>query len=98
MSITDGEILAKAEEWKRSGRKVALATAVETWGSAPCEAGAHLVIDADGNFFGSVSGGCVESEVIAESSEIIESGVAECWRSEWPTKPLGVQVSHAADG
>jgi len=76
MSITDAEILAKAEEWKRSGRKVALATVVETWGSAPREAGAHLVIDADGNFFGSVSGGCVEGDVVAESSEIIESGVA----------------------
>ncbi len=77
MPITDAEILSKAEEWKRAGRKVALATVVEAWGSAPCEVGAHLVIDADGNFFGSVSGGCVEGDVITESSEIIESGIAK---------------------
>ena len=77
MSITDAEILAKAEEWKRAGRRVALATVVETWGSAPREVGAHLAIDSDGNFVGSVSGGCVEGDVIAESSEIIESGIAK---------------------
>ena len=65
-----------AELWLGEGRKVAMATVVETWGSAPRPAGSQLVIDGDGNFDGSVSGGCVESAVVAEAAEIIESGEA----------------------
>lgn len=68
------DALAIAEAWRQAGRDVALATVVETWGSAPRAAGSHLVIDADGNFEGSVSGGCVEGAVIAEAAEVIESG------------------------
>lgn len=66
--------LALAEAWTRAGRAVALATVVETWGSAPRPVGAHLVIDADGNFEGSVSGGCVEGAVVAEAADVIASG------------------------
>ncbi|MEZ2127396.1 MULTISPECIES: XdhC family protein [unclassified Sinorhizobium] len=63
-----------AEEWKSNGRDVAVATVIETWGSAPRQAGSHLVIDGEGNFHGSVSGGCVEGAVIAEAIDIIGSG------------------------
>ena len=63
-----------AEEWLDAGRKVAVATVVETWGSAPRPAGSHLVIDAEGNFHGSVSGGCVEGAVVTEALDVIESG------------------------
>jgi xanthine/CO dehydrogenase XdhC/CoxF family maturation factor len=63
-----------AEAWKGQGRDVAIATVIETWGSAPRPVGSHLVIDADGNFEGSVSGGCVEGEVIAEAADVIASG------------------------
>ncbi len=63
-----------AEEWLADGRRVALATVIETWGSAPRPTGSQLVIDEDGNFDGSVSGGCVEGAVIAEAADIIESG------------------------
>jgi hypothetical protein len=61
--------LVTAEIWKKGGREVAIATVIETWGSAPRSVGSHLVIDRDGNFEGSVSGGCVEGAVIAEAIE-----------------------------
>ncbi len=69
--------LTTAEAWKNAGREVALATVVETWGSAPRQAGSHLVIDGDGNFEGSVSGGCVEGAVITEAMDVIASGKAK---------------------
>ncbi len=71
----DADILKTAENWVAEGRRIALATVVDTWGSAPRPTGSHLVIDADGNFEGSVSGGCVEGEVISEAIDVIESGV-----------------------
>lgn len=65
-----------AEEWKKSRRDVAVATVIETWGSAPRPVGSSLVIDGDGNFEGSVSGGCVEGAVIAEALDVIGDGKA----------------------
>jgi xanthine dehydrogenase accessory factor len=66
--------LAAAREWHLAGRKVALATVMETWGSAPRPVGSHLVIDGEGNFEGSVSGGCVEVDVISAALDIITDG------------------------
>ena len=66
--------LVIAEEWVSAGRSVAMATVVDTWGSAPRPAGSHLVIDSEGNFHGSVSGGCVEGAVITEALDVIENG------------------------
>ena len=66
--------LATAEAWKREGRDVAVATVVDTWGSAPRPVGSHLVIDEDGNFEGSVSGGCVEGAVVTEAMDVLRSG------------------------
>ena len=66
--------LDHAEAWMKAGREVALATVVETWGSAPRRAGSHLVIDGEGRFEGSVSGGCVEGEVITEALGVIDTG------------------------
>ena len=67
--------LETAEIWKGEGRDVAIATVVSTWGSAPRPVGSHLVVDASENFEGSVSGGCVEADVITAATEIIASGV-----------------------
>jgi xanthine/CO dehydrogenase XdhC/CoxF family maturation factor len=74
MLSTDTDILREAETWRRAGKGVALATVVETWGSAPRPVGSHLVIDDDGNFLGSVSGGCVEGAVVTEAVDVIADG------------------------
>ena len=71
---TDDDILKAAEDWRKAGKGVALATVVETWGSAPRPVGSNLVIDDEGNFLGSVSGGCVEGAVVTEAMEVIGDG------------------------
>ncbi|WP_371059907.1 XdhC family protein [Rhodosalinus sp. 5P4] len=62
--------------WHREGRGAALATVVETWGSAPRRVGAQLAVSGEGAIEGSVSGGCVEGAVVAEALEAIEEGQA----------------------
>ena len=74
MAGTDRTILEQAAGWLKSGRGVAIATVVESWGSAPQPVGSQLVIDHEGNFIGSVSGGCVEGAVVTEALGIIQSG------------------------
>ena len=68
------EVLSTALAWLEDGRKVALATVVETGGSSPRPIGSNLVVAADGAFEGSVSGGCVESAVVSAAQEVIASG------------------------
>ncbi len=63
-----------ALEWHLAGRGAALATVIETWGSAPRRTGAQLVIAQDGEMQGSVSGGCVEGAVVLEAQDAISSG------------------------
>ena len=85
------DVLEIAGQWLAEGKTMALATVIETWGSAPQPVGSQLVVDADGNFMGAVSGGCVEAEVITEamemiaakSAKILEFGVADemAWRA-----------------
>lgn len=60
--------------WHRSGRGAALATVVETWGSAPRRVGSQLTISGEGEIAGSVSGGCVEGAVVAEALDAIAAG------------------------
>ncbi|MYG80282.1 MAG: XdhC family protein [Gemmatimonadetes bacterium] len=67
-------VLAQALEWVEEGRRVALATVTRTWGSAPRRAGSHMAITEDGDFAGSVSGGCIEGAVIRTALEVIETG------------------------
>jgi len=68
------DVLATALAWREAGRKVALATVVETGGSSPRPAGSNLVIADDGAFEGSVSGGCVESAVVSAALDVMASG------------------------
>ncbi len=63
-----------ALEWHQAGRGAALATVVQTWGSAPRRVGAQMVVSGDGQIEGSVSGGCVEGAVMVEAMDAIDSG------------------------
>jgi len=72
---TAPELLSLARAWKGLGNGVAIARVLETWGSAPRPVGSILVIRDDELFAGSVSGGCIEGEVIASAKKVIESGV-----------------------
>lgn len=71
---TTQDILGTAAEWVAKGDRVALATVVSTWGSAPRPAGSQLAIRQDGAFVGSVSGGCVESAVVTEGLAAMQDG------------------------
>ena len=66
----------RALAWAQAGRGAALATVVETWGSAPRRVGAQLAISGDGEMQGSVSGGCVEGAVVVEALEAIDDGTS----------------------
>jgi xanthine dehydrogenase accessory factor len=68
------DALHAARTWLERDGRVAVATVVHTWGSAPVDVGGQLVVAADGSFQGSVSGGCIEGEVIAEAEEILDHG------------------------
>ena len=68
------DIIETALAWMKAGRKVALATVISTWGSSPRGVGSQLVVDEEGTFEGSVSGGCVESTIITEAQYTINQG------------------------
>lgn len=68
------EVLEQVQSWIASGRKVALATVIATEHSSPRDPGAALAVNDEGEVVGSVSGGCVESSVVAEAMEVIQTG------------------------
>ncbi|WP_323042024.1 XdhC family protein [Gemmobacter sp.] len=63
-----------ALDWHRQGKGAALATVVDTWGSAPRQAGSQLAVSGTGEIMGSVSGGCVEGAVVTEALEALADG------------------------
>jgi xanthine dehydrogenase accessory factor len=65
MDSVDLEVVGQARRWLGEGSPVALVTVAQTWGSAPRPVGALLAVAADGRFAGSVSGGCVEEDLVA---------------------------------
>ena len=68
-------ILKEAVSWIDNNQQVALATVVQTWGSSPFQIGTKMIINEKGNFLGSVSGGCVETNVISECMELIKNNI-----------------------
>lgn len=67
MNALDLDVLQLARDWVAAGSRVHLITVVQTWGSAPRQAGAMLAVRDDGRVAGSVSGGCIEDDLIARA-------------------------------
>ena len=72
----DEKILEEADDWLEANQKVVLATVIQTWGSSPRPTGSRMVVNENGDFSGSVSGGCVESAVVRECMGIIKENKA----------------------
>mgnify|MGYP001550268823 CR=1 FL=1 len=67
------EVLRALSQWEQAGKRAVLATVVSAWGSAPRRPGSQMAIREDGHIVGSVSGGCVEGDVIAQALEMMDS-------------------------
>jgi xanthine dehydrogenase accessory factor len=92
MDSVDIEVLRTAEAWRKSGQRVALGTIVKTWGSAPRPIGAMVAIRGDGQIVGSVSGGCVEDDLVekvrdkfanAKKPELVTYGITNQEATRW---------------
>lgn len=71
------EVIADIDQWLQAGESIALATVVQTWGSAPRRPGAKMALTADGQICGSVSGGCVEGAVVEAGQQSLTTGEAQ---------------------
>lgn len=91
------DLLALALGWRDAGQRAAVATVVSTWGSAPRPAGSQLVCNESGTFAGSVSGGCVEVDVIRAAAEVMRTG-ASCLLEYGVTDELAFSVGLACGG
>ena len=70
----DEHVLNEAMSWLKTGKKVAIATVVSSWGSSPRPPGSQVAVSEDGAFVGSVSGGCIEGAVVTEAIEVMKTG------------------------
>src|SRR6266508_2668515 len=91
------EILEKLETWRDQGNDVAVATVVKTSGSTPRGEGAKLLVRADGELAGSVSGGCVETDVALHAQEVLQAGQARLV-SYGISDEMGISVGLACGG
>lgn len=85
MNSTDQEVLEKCLQWQKESRRVTLATVVKTWGSSPRPVGSLLALRNDGQLAGSVSGGCIEADLV------------ERVRTAPPTRPEVLTYGGTAD-
>ena len=84
------DLFTSIENWKEKNISMALATVISTWGSSPRGVGSKMVVNADGDMAGSVSGGCVESAVV-------EAGMSVCKNSQCIRLEFGVSDEVAWD-
>jgi xanthine dehydrogenase accessory factor len=89
MDSTDISVLRAVADWQSSAIPVILVTLVETWGSAPRPVGSLLAISADGRIAGSVSGGCIEDDLMQR--------VVELNRTGWPALPFKTSYGVSAE-
>jgi len=89
LDSADISVLRSAIEWQASGIPVLLVTLVEAWGSAPRPVGALLAISGEGRLSGSVSGGCIEEDLIRTVEGFMQSG--------WPTAPQYITYGVSAE-
>jgi xanthine dehydrogenase accessory factor len=68
------EIADQVERWRANGERVAVATVVATRMSAPRPVGSKFAVSESGEICGSVSGGCVESDVVEQAKSVLEDG------------------------
>jgi len=68
----DEKILEEAQDWLATKQKVVLATVIQTWGSSPRQVGSRMIVNENGDFSGSVSGGCVETAVVRDCLGLIK--------------------------
>ena len=73
INFTEKKIFEEADNWLKKNKRVSLATVIQTWGSSPLGVGSRMIVSEDGNFLGSVSGGCVEAKVIEECISLIKN-------------------------
>src|SRR5258707_1757715 len=92
MDSVDIEVLRTAEEWRKNGHRAALGTIVKTWGSAARPVGGMVAIRDDGQVVGSVSGGCVEDDLVEktrknlfekEKPELVTYGITNEEATRW---------------
>lgn len=89
------EVLEALEAWEAAGHRAVLATVVSAWGSAPRRPGSQMAIREDGHIVGSVSGGCVEGDVIAQALEMIEAAAAAAAATAAAVEPSQAAVPPA---
>jgi xanthine dehydrogenase accessory factor len=87
MDSVDLEVLRKSVEWLADGKRVLLVTVVKTWGSSPRPPGALLAVREDGQVVGSVSGGCIEDDIVERSRR----------EGAYVTRPQAVTYGVSAD-
>jgi xanthine dehydrogenase accessory factor len=90
MDSIDLEVLTTAVKWSASGEYTVLATVVRTWGSAPRPVGSMMTIRADGHVRGSISGGCIEDDLIAQ----VQSGEYRARTPQTLTYGLSADEAH----